>query len=327
MEKPFFSIITPNYNSGNKLLRAIKSLEKNKTIYEHIIIDDVSTDDSFCQAEILENEQNKKTYFFKNPCNSGPGVSRNKGLEYAKGEYILFLDADDYFVDGALDYLYSIIQAENRPSVLVFDHYLKSNNSVSFVSTLSNEIEPLENPISEYLLDKIISSPWGKCIKADLAKSFYFPNLRVAEDSIFNLDIFINAKRVIKVNSILYIFDKSDDNSLTRKSFSRKEFSKFHKGWIYFERKANRELTTKNKNELIASRKIKFCVLYYASRLIIDHDQKFDDFVIGSIRKIYLENKKDADVFLNFKIKLFCNVFFLFPKTTITLCRTLKFRF
>jgi len=325
-ESIFFSIITPNYNSGEKILRAIESLKNNSVNFEHIIIDDCSTDDSFFSVERLKDDNpDSELVLFTNSSNVGPGVSRNKGLDFARGQYVIFLDADDYFLDNALDAIYSVIKSKEKVDVLLFKHYMVTNTNRSLdFSNNSGNIDLIDDPIHEYLLDKIISSPWCKCIKSDLAKKFRFPDLRVSQDAPYNLDIFINARTVFKIDSILYIFDKTEANSITRKVFDRKEFMKFYKSWVFFERKASRELQLDSSDELLASRKIRFCVLYYIDRMVINPDNKKDKFIIGSIRKIIFKNIKLAKSELSLKIKLFCFLFYFFPSLTIKLLRLYK---
>lgn len=325
-ESFFFSIITPNYNSGEKLSRAVKSLKSNSTSFEHIVIDDCSTDDSFSSVEKIRNDSSKSNLIlFSNPSNIGPGASRNKGLDAARGQYIIFLDADDYFLDNALDTLYNVIKSKKELDVLLFKHYMitATKRNLDF-STDSNNINLIDDPIREYLLDKIISSPWCKCIKAELAKSFRFPKLRVSEDALYNLDIFTNAKTVLKLDSILYIFDKTEAGSITRKVFDKKEFIKTNNSWEFFEEKALRDLNIDNKLELLASRKIKFCAVYYMSRLVVNPDDKADKFIINSIKNNILKNIKLARNEISMKIKLLCFMFYFFPSLTIKLARFYK---
>lgn len=322
----FFSIITPNYNSGEKLVRAAKSLNNNSISFEHIIIDDCSTDDSFSSIEKLKDDSsNSNLVLFSNLSNSGPGASRNKGLDAARGQYIIFLDADDYFLDNALDTLYNIIKSKNNLDVLLFKYYMvtQNNHSLDLLND-SDSISLVEDPTRDYLLDKIISSPWCKCIKADLAKRFRFPDLRVSEDALYNLDIFTNAKAVFKTDSTLYIFDKTESNSLTRKVFDKKEFMKFHKGWVAFEEKVLIEMQLENSDKLLASRKIRFEVLYYISRMVVSPDSKVDKFIINSIRKNILNNIIPAGNELSIKIKILCLMFYFFPSLTLKLVKFYK---
>lgn len=318
----FFSIITPNYNSGDKLLRAIKSLEGNSTIFEHIIIDDCSTDDSFSSIEKSEASNQSNLVLFTNSSNVGPGVSRNIGLDFAKGQYVIFLDADDYFLDKALDTLYDIIKSKDKIDILVFNYYMITQSNCELdLSNDSDVISSIKNPVHDYLLDRIISSPWCKCLEAELAKSFRFPDLRVTEDAIYNLDIFMTAKVVSKVDTTLYIFDKTKSGSLTRKAFDRKEFIKFHEGWNAFEKKARMELKLQNSNRLLASRKIRFEVVYYISRMVVSPNNKLDKFIVSSVRKSIRKNILLARSELSVKIKLLCFMFYFFPSLTISLAR------
>lgn len=319
-----FSVITPNYNSGKKLLRAINSLRNNNITFEHIIIDDCSTDDSFFSIKELEDSESDLV-LITNSSNMGPGKSRNKGLELARGQYIIFLDADDYFLENALDNLYFVIKSKEEIDILLFNYYMIIDIECNLDFLINYEkVSLVSDPVREYLLDSIISSPWCKCVKADLAKSFRFPDLKVSEDAIYNLDIFMNASTVYQIDSILYIFDKTESNSLTRKIFDRTEFMKFHKGWVFFERKVLREISMTNRNELLASRKIKFNVLYYISRMAINSNNKIDKFIVGSIRKTIRKNIKLAGSELNKKIKLLCFMFYFFPSLTVKLVRFYK---
>lgn len=320
----FFSIITPNYNSGEKILRAIESLKSNFISYEHIIIDDCSTDNSFSAVKKLKNN-NPQLVLFDNPSNVGPGASRNKGLDFAKGKYIIFLDADDYLLDNALDTLSFAIKAKQKVDVLIFKYRMIANvnDGINLLND-SESIFLIKDPIREYLLDRIISSPWCKCIEASLAKSFRFPDLRVSQDAPYNLDIFTNAKTVLKLDSILYIFDKTEAGSITRKVFDKKEFIKINNSWDFFEEKALRDLNIDNKLELLASRKIKFCAVYYMSRLVVNPDDKADKFIINSIKNNILKNIKLARNEISMKIKLLCFMFYFFPSLTIKLARFYK---
>lgn len=320
----FFSIITPNYNSGEKILRAIESLKSNSISYEHIIINDCSTDNSFSSVKRLK-DTNSQLVLFDNPSNVGPGVSRNRGLDVAKGKYIIFLDADDYLLDNALDTLFSAIKAKQKVDVLIFKYHMitNANDSLNLLND-SDNISLIKKPIREYLLDKIISSPWCKCIEASLAKTFRFPDLRVSQDAPYNLDIFINAKTVLKLDSILYIFDKTEADSITRKVFDKKEFIKVDKSWEFFEEKALRDLHIDNKLELLASRKIKFCAVYYISRLVINPDDKTDKFIVSSIKENILKNIMLAKNEISMKIKLLCFMFYFFPSLTVKLARFYK---
>lgn len=102
MRKPFFSIITPVYNADAYLPETISSV-KNQTLgdYEHILIDDGSTDRSLqiCQAYA---DADARVRLLRTPKNAGVSQVRNLGLEHARGEYVCFLDSDDTWMPEKL---------------------------------------------------------------------------------------------------------------------------------------------------------------------------------------------------------------------------------
>lgn len=100
---PFFSIIMPTYNSEKYIAKAIHSiLNQTFPYFELLIVDDFSTDDSynFC---LDMAEKDNRIHVFRTHSNQGAATARNIGLSHACGEYITFIDSDD-FVD--IDLLY-----------------------------------------------------------------------------------------------------------------------------------------------------------------------------------------------------------------------------
>lgn len=93
--KPLVSIITPMFNSENFISETINSIiNQTYTNWELLLIDDCSNDKTIeiTNPFIVKNDNIK---FFKNETSQGAAISRNKGIEAAKGDYIAFLDADD----------------------------------------------------------------------------------------------------------------------------------------------------------------------------------------------------------------------------------------
>ena len=112
------SIIVPVYNVGKYLKICLDSLvNQNFNLeYQIILVDDCSTDDSL---KIIQNYslKHKNIVLLKNDKNEGPGNTRNKGIKYAEGEYILFLDADDFISLDALSIIYDEAKKNNADVV------------------------------------------------------------------------------------------------------------------------------------------------------------------------------------------------------------------
>ena len=113
LKHPLVSVITASYNSELYIEEAINSvINQTFTNWELIIIDDASTD---ATIEIINHftQQNSNIKLIKNAINQGAAVSRNKGIEQAKGDYIAFLDADDLWKSQKLEKQLAFMQAEN----------------------------------------------------------------------------------------------------------------------------------------------------------------------------------------------------------------------
>ena len=105
------SIIIPVYNAAPLLDRCLDSIFSQTTqyTYEVILVDDGSTDNSI---EIIKSRKEKKITLYQQK-NSGSSVARNKGIELARGEFIAFLDADDYWLNGFIEETLSFIKFDN----------------------------------------------------------------------------------------------------------------------------------------------------------------------------------------------------------------------
>ena len=145
------SIIIPHYNSVVSLEKLLNSIPKNKAL-EIIVIDDNSTDHNALSFNRLKNTKRYSHVLFKqNTTNyKGAGTCRNIGISFAKGKWIVFADADDFFTDD----FYNIVS-----------NYLESDNDVVFFTPRSIDINtqsesdrhvPYEQLIDEYLLDNNI---------------------------------------------------------------------------------------------------------------------------------------------------------------------------
>lgn len=92
------SVLIPVYNMENLILRAIKSIPPLKDI-EIIVIDDCSTDDTLEIVRLYQQYSPQNIVVLHNAENRGVGYSVNKGLDFARGEYVVLLGSDDYFID------------------------------------------------------------------------------------------------------------------------------------------------------------------------------------------------------------------------------------
>lgn len=107
MIRPFFSVVIPLYNKGAHIGETIKSvLAQSLTDFEIIVVDDGSTDDSLKVVQSLSSDLRLSII---EQANGGVSQARNRGVEIARGEYVAFLDADDFWKPGRLENLKNLI--------------------------------------------------------------------------------------------------------------------------------------------------------------------------------------------------------------------------
>lgn len=119
MNKCKFSVIIPCYNSWQLMERGLRSLEEQSfSDFEVIFVDDCSTDDTYSQLKVYQQSSAMNISVFKNEKNSGPGESRNNGIRRANGDYIAFLDSDDWYEKDFLEKMY--MQFKSTDADMVF---------------------------------------------------------------------------------------------------------------------------------------------------------------------------------------------------------------
>lgn len=110
--KPLVSVIMPVYNGAATIRQAIDSVYRQNVPLELLVIDDGSTDQT---VEILSAYQERPDFhYLKNVQNIGAAASRNRGVHEAHGQYIAFLDADDWWEDGKLKLQLDILKKTGR---------------------------------------------------------------------------------------------------------------------------------------------------------------------------------------------------------------------
>ena len=122
------SIITPTYNSEKFITETINSVQgQTYNNWELIIIDDCSTDNTIATVEKIQENESRIT-LIRNKENSGPAVTRNKGINVAKGDYITFLDGDDIWFPYFLER--SLTTCKEKSSEFVFASYERRDENL-----------------------------------------------------------------------------------------------------------------------------------------------------------------------------------------------------
>lgn len=216
--EPAVSIIIPVYNSENTLRKCIVSLaEQTFCNNQIIIINDGSTDGSLDIIKELEDRYNNIEYY--NQDNQGVSSARNNGLKRASGEYLLFVDADDYLEPSYISDLYSC--AKNQNADIVISSYKKQYEDGKNVLKV---VDPINSSISSYTLimellnnrkANIEGYPWGKLFKRNITNELSFdPKISICEDLLFCIEAACNSKNIYITDSDGYNYFVNPNGAL-----------------------------------------------------------------------------------------------------------------
>lgn len=204
--KPKISIIIPIYNNEKYLKQCLDSaINQTLSDIEIICIDDGSSDNSL---DILKNYaqlDNRINYLTQK--NSGQSCARNKGLNIAKGEFIAFLDSDDWMQSDMLEKLYYKAKENDCDismcSISVFNEVLAQKTDHDCYLSLDIIPKKFDNKTFNWIdlkdfIFKICVVPWNKIYKTQFLKenNITFCKNFVFEDNLFCIETFIKAKKI-----------------------------------------------------------------------------------------------------------------------------------
>ncbi len=215
------SVIMPVYNVSSYLDTSIRSImEQTFKDIEIICVNDGSTDDSL--DVLLEIQESYDNILIINQENSGPGIARDTGIEYAEGEYIAFLDSDDIFLDTfALEKMYETAKQYDANMVSANLKWINPDYSI-------NDYYDFINTKFTYFYREDIISPEKYGIPFAFYKNVYkrsfllehnitFPDIIAGEDPIFMANVLVNLKEFPTIPIDLYGYNHSIGGGVNEK--------------------------------------------------------------------------------------------------------------
>ncbi|MCF7546034.1 glycosyltransferase [Enterococcus faecium] len=220
MENKLVSIIVPVFNAGKYLENLILSL-MNQTYHniEIIFIDDGSTDNSRNIVNKYCKKDSRITKIFTE--NSGVSSARNRGLDIASGDYICFIDADDYLEDIYVEKLLNGVR-NNNVQLAICDYWLvygkkkKTDNNLKSISTVNSSVIIKEVLLSDNYIKGFV---WNKIFDAQIIKehSIKFNDKSfILEDMEFLIKYLCHIESIYLIHQQLYNYVQHS-NSATRK--------------------------------------------------------------------------------------------------------------
>lgn len=209
------SIIVPIFNVERYLSKCVDSvLSQSYKDLEIILVDDGSTDNCPSLCDEYAKKDNRITIIHKK--NGGLSDARNAGMKMARGEWIFFLDSDDWIDGKALETLYCFA-IEKGCDIVQGNFYYAYNNHLLYrcesSEEQSNHILNRNEAMKELIINKRIKNfAWGKLYKTNIANIFDFPVGKYYEDSYWQHLIFHQIDKYGIVDVPLYYYRQRKDS-------------------------------------------------------------------------------------------------------------------
>lgn len=211
MYKKKYTIIIPHHNCLDKLQRGLESIPLRNDI-QIIVVDDASTNVTRKEWNVFQS-RNPQIELVFNQENKGPGAARNTALNgLVIGEWLLFMDADDQYVDGAFDILDQFVNSEF--DLIYFNaNRMFADGKVSqydWLTKLTDNAVHNNADIDE--LKYLFTAPWNKMTRTYLVQNnnIRFENVFFGEDVIFSVIVGYLAKNICLITEPLYNYSYSE---------------------------------------------------------------------------------------------------------------------
>lgn len=211
MEHKTLSVIIPAYNVERYIEKCIDSIKNQiDNTMEIIIVDDGSSDSTATICDMYAEENKNIRVFHIN--NGGQARARNIGIGEAKGEYIMFIDSDDYICDN--EFIRKVRSKMNeRPDIIIYG-YKKYWEGINLYTDkqLLNFNKLRNNNVLEYMIEKnyFKGCPWDKIVKTSIIKenNLVFPEGRLSEDIDWCAQLIknINTEKISVINENPYVY-------------------------------------------------------------------------------------------------------------------------
>ena len=240
---PAVSVVIPMFNAEKYLGVCLESiLIQTFTDFEVIVVDDRSTDNSIAVAESFLERFGGRLKVISLEKNTGSGaVPRNVGLNFARGKYIYFIDADDLLLDITLETFYNFAE-EYQTDVVYQDRFLECGDEIIpenlserficnpkfIVDEPTFESENISERVLKFLKHAFDFMPWSKFSRRDFLvnNEIKFPHITISEDTIWTFEVLFAAKKFLRVSTPLYIY-RVGTNSIMRRERTPEQLINF----------------------------------------------------------------------------------------------------
>lgn len=312
---PKVSVIVPVYNSEKYLEQCLYSIiNQTYSNIEIIIVDDGSTDKSKNIYSYINNKDCRIKIIKEN--HKGPSNARNRGIEEATGDYILFVDSDDWIDEKLVEKCINIYEKYDIDCIVYEANTVYPKKVEKEGSIYKEGIYNKHEVISKLIIKEKINSPWNKMYKKSIIDSNnikYDDDIVIGEDLLFNINYFKFIEKIYISNEKMYNY-RMHNSSLTKKYIPNK-----YEQLMFVNEKMKQELEEICSKELTeALIYIKFKNICSSLRDVLHRECKFNKKEIYSyVEKVKTRNKRIIVKHINLKILILSYIYSLSNTKTI----------
>lgn len=218
---PLISVIIPVYNVADYLPRCVETvLSQSYTNLEIILVDDGATDNSGSLCDEYAEKDSRIRVIHKK--NGGLSSARNAGLDVCKGDYITFIDSDDWITSDYVDTLFNLLVTNNADmSVASFQVAFSQEDKIESKG-INEIILGTKDAISYLLYQKVSTCAYAKLFKSDILSDIRFPEGRLYEDVVPMYLCFKKSEKIAITNKKIYAYFRRPGSIVTEKFSIRK---------------------------------------------------------------------------------------------------------
>ncbi|MBQ6995529.1 MAG: glycosyltransferase [Lachnospiraceae bacterium] len=250
-QKPLISVIVPVYKVEKYLNRCVESLRKQTyNNLEIILVDDGSPDSCpmMCDGYAQEDERIKVIH----QSNSGLSGARNSGLEIATGDYIGFVDSDDYVSDKMYEMLLTEMMKRDADIAICrytrFSGELAASDDEQSISNIK-EMKKMDALDNLYGADgEVYTVAWNKLYRRTVLADIRYPVGKINEDEFTTYKIMCNASKVILLEKALYYYFYNENSITTNENYlaNRDIYEAYEARLNFFQQRGIEGLEQKN---------------------------------------------------------------------------------
>lgn len=237
---PQISVIVPIYNAEKYIKRCISSvLGQSYDKIEIILVNDGSTDKSLFICKTLATQDKRIKVISQT--NGGVSKARNTGLSFAKGEYVMFLDSDDYMLPDMCKIMLDVLHNKRVDCVVCG---IQEPEGSLWRPQKNIDYSTLENFKKDFVCQlntELLSPCWNKIFKRKLITKLFNEDISFGEDLIFNLEYLNNCCSLSFITTPLVYHEKQVAGSLVTKTGLQRlmDIEKIHEAIMQFAGKEN----------------------------------------------------------------------------------------